>query len=230
MSTKDLFKQIFSDSFSEGFGTIEISTTKIFLAMFFTTLISLYIFFCYRWMIRRTFYSKNFNISLVAVSLITAGIILTIQSSLVVSLGMVGALSIVRFRTAIKEPMDLAFLFWSIGIGIMCGAGMVKIAIIMSLFLTFIVVGLDKIPLGKLPMLLVINMDAKEIETDGQIAEIVKKNCKCYKEKSRAYTDETLDLVIEIVTKDGRNLSQKLRTLKGVNAVSVLSHDGEVTF
>lgn len=230
MSTKDLIKQIFSDSFSEGFGTIEITTSKIFLAMFFTGLISLYIFFCYRLMIRRTFYSKNFNISLVAVSLITAGIILTIQSSLVVSLGMVGALSIIRFRTAIKEPMDLAFLFWAIGIGIMCGAGMIEIAIMMSLFLTVIIVCLDKIPLGKLPMILVINMAADNRETDDQVIEIIKRNCKCFKEKSRAYTDGNLDIVVEIAVKDGRNLCQELKILKGVNAVSVLSHDGEVTF
>lgn len=74
-------------------------------------------------MTRKTFYSKNFNTSLAVVAVVTAAIILTVQSNIVISLGMVGALSIVRFRTAIKEPMDLAFMFWSISVGIICGAG-----------------------------------------------------------------------------------------------------------
>ena len=130
------FSDIFKKSFLEGYSTIELGTKGIIVALCFSLVLGLYIFFCYRLLTRRTFYSKNFNISLVCMSLITTAIILTIQSSVVVSLGMVGALSIVRFRTAIKEPMDLVFLYWAISVGIICGAGLSEIAIILSLVVT----------------------------------------------------------------------------------------------
>ena len=116
------FKDIFKKSFLEGFASTEITTLTVVTALGVACLLALYIFFVYRVVTRKTFYSKNFNITLAGVTVITASLILTMQSSVVLSLGMVGALSIVRFRTAIKEPMDLMFLFWSISVGIICGA------------------------------------------------------------------------------------------------------------
>ena len=113
------FKDIFKKSFLEGFASTEITTLTVVTALGVACLLALYIFFVYR----KTFYSKNFNITLAGVTVITASLILTMQSSVVLSLGMVGALSIVRFRTAIKEPMDLMFLFWSISVGIICSGG-----------------------------------------------------------------------------------------------------------
>ena len=107
---------------------MDITTGKIAATLIVTALLALYIFAIYRLVTRKVFYSKNFNISLAVMSLITAAIILAMQSNLVISLGMVGALSIVRFRTAIKDPMDLAFLFWSISVGIICGAGLYEVA------------------------------------------------------------------------------------------------------
>ena len=117
------FKDIFKKSFLEGFASTEITTLTVVTALGVACLLALYIFFVYRVVTRKTFYSKNFNITLAGVTVITASLILTMQSSVVLSLGMVGALSIVRFRTAIKEPMDLMFLFWSISVGIICGSG-----------------------------------------------------------------------------------------------------------
>ena len=108
------FKDVFKKSFLEGFTSMDITTGKIAATLIVTALLALYIFAIYRLVTRKVFYSKNFNISLAVMSLITSAIILAMQSNLVISLGMVGALSIVRFRTAIKDPMDLAFLFWSI--------------------------------------------------------------------------------------------------------------------
>ena len=119
------FKDIFKKSFLEGFASTEITTLTVVTALGVACLLALYIFFVYRVVTRKTFYSKNFNITLAGVTVITASLILTMQSSVVLSLGMVGALSIVRFRTAIKEPLDIAFLFWSIAVGIVLGAGLV---------------------------------------------------------------------------------------------------------
>ena len=223
------FSDVFKKSFLDGYSTVEMSTTQILIVMAFTTLISVYIFYCYRVMTRRTFYSKNFNISLVALAIITAGIILTIQSSVVVSLGMVGALSIVRFRTAIKDPMDLVFLFWSISVGIICGAGLVEIAILMSLIVTLAVYVLDKTRVARAPYILVINADA----VDGISEEIgtsVTELCNIYKEKSRTQTATSLDLVFEVRVENGTLLTSRIAGIKGVNSVALLSHDGEVTF
>ena len=112
MSIQDTFKKSFLTNFNTG----DINSQDVLVTLLITLVLALYIFFIYRIISRKTFYNKNFNVSLAALAMITAAIIITIQSSIVVSLGMVGALSIVRFRTAIKEPMDIAFLFWAMGL------------------------------------------------------------------------------------------------------------------
>ena len=111
---------IFRKSFLDGYASTNLTVKSILVCMMVTILVSAYIFAVYRLINRNAFYNKNFNLSLPAIAVITAAIILTIQSNIVISLGMVGALSIVRFRTAIKDPMDLVFLFWAIG-GNSCG-------------------------------------------------------------------------------------------------------------
>ena len=105
MSTKDVIK----NSILKQFGATDISPTTIIIALLITAILAIYIFFVYRAMSKRSFYSKSFAVTLVIVSIVTALIIMAIQSSVVISLGMVGALSIVRFRTAIKDPLDIAF-------------------------------------------------------------------------------------------------------------------------
>ena len=223
------FSDIFKKSFLQGYSTIELGTKGIIVALCFSLVLGVYIFFCYRLLTRRTFYSKNFNISLVCMSLITTAIILTIQSSVVVSLGMVGALSIVRFRTAIKEPMGLVFLYWAISVGIICGAGLSEIAIILSLVVTVAVFALGHIPLGQAPMILVVNAQ-NDKETNKAIRQIVRKYSRYYTEKSRNISGGQLNLVIELSVSGGSELTSELSSLRTVNSVSLLSHDGEVTF
>lgn len=222
------FSDIFKKSFLEGFTGGDISTGRIAATLCVTALIALYIFVIYRVVSRKTFYSKTFNISLVALAVITAAIILAMQSNLVISLGMVGALSIIRFRTAIKDPMDLVFLFWSISIGIICGAGLYEIALLTSLLVTAGILFLDMIPTSKAPMMLVVN--AVQLEVEGAVLDAVKGNGKVCKVKSRNYSAGHLDLIIEVrVTKEAELVSA-VSKLEGVSAVSLISHDGEVTF
>lgn len=223
------FSDIFKKSFLQGYSTIELTTKGIIVALCFSLVLGVYIFFCYRFLTRRTFYSKNFNISLVCMSLITTAIILTIQSSVVVSLGMVGALSIVRFRTAIKEPMDLVFLYWAISVGIICGAGLSEIAIILSLVVTIAVLILNVIPLGRAPMILVISAE-NDKETNKAIRQIVRKYSRFYSEKSRNISGGQLNLVMELSVSGGSDLTAELSSLRTVHSVSLLTHDGEVTF
>ncbi len=221
------FTDIFKKSFLEGYSAVELSAKQIIVVIGFALLLGLYIYVVYRFLTKKTFYSKSFNISLVLMSMITAAIILTVQSSVVISLGMVGALSIVRFRTAVKDPMDLAFLFWSISVGIICGAGLVEIALILSLVATIVIVVLDRIPLVKTPMILVVN--ARSEADEGILAEL-KKASGYFEEKSRVLTDGNLELVYELRVKDTSALSKAISAVSGVSSVSLMSHDGEVSF
>ena len=160
--------------------------------------------------------------------MITAAIILAVQSNIVISLGMVGALSIVRFRTAIKDPMDLAFLFWSISIGIICGAGLAIIAVALSLILSVIVWIFNALPVAKAPLLLMVTV--RDIDCEEAILSAIGKYCRNATVKSRTFSSDQLDMVIEIRTKEEGKLAREIMGMESVTAVSVLAHDGEVTF
>ena len=222
------FKDVFKKSFLEGFTSMDITTGKIAATLIVTALLALYIFAIYRLVTRKVFYSKNFNISLAVMSLITAAIILAMQSNLVISLGLVGALSIVRFRTAIKDPMDLAFLFWSISIGIICGAGLYEIALVTSVGVTVFILVLDMLPVGKAPMMLVVN--SSEMNGEKAVLDVVGKYARYYKVKSRNLSKGRLDLVIELKVKEESALVSEVAALDGMISASMISHDGEVTF
>jgi len=223
------FSDIFKNSFISMFSQTNLSTSQIVMTLGLTCIIALYIFAVYRLITRKTFYNKNFNISLAALSLITSIVILTVQANIVISLGMVGALSIVRFRTAIKDPMDLVFLFWSISVGIACGAGMIEIAIIGSLLLTIIIFLLDRIPVAKAANILVVNASG-EASLMSEINNVVKANSKYFKVKSRNLSDSALDVVIELWGSDDDELISNLKAIDKVHSVSIMAHDGEVTF
>lgn len=223
------FSDVFKNSFISMFSQTNISTSHIIMTLCMTCVIALYIFAVYRLITRKTFYNKNFNISLAALALITAIVILTVQANIVISLGMVGALSIVRFRTAIKDPMDLVFLFWSISVGIACGASMVEIAITGSLLLTILIFVLDRLPVAKAASILVVNASGN-VSLMNEINEIVKKNSRYYKVKSRNISDTALDVVIELWRPNEDTLIEELKGLEKVHSVSLMAHDGEVTF
>lgn len=221
MSFNDAIKK----SVLEGFSYADLSTTKIMTTLIITFAIAVYIFFIYKMVTKSAFYFKSFNISMAIISVVTAGIILAMQSSIVISLGMVGALSIVRFRTAIKDPMDLLFLFWSIGTGIICGAGLYKIAIILAVLVTIGILILDMLPVRISPYLLIVNADSKEIE--DSVLELVKSKG-AYKMKSKNITAKGMDMILEVKTKNDKELIDQLSELKGITSVSLLAHDGEV--
>jgi len=221
------FADVLKKSFLEGFAASNITTTDICVTMLIAACVGLYIFFVYRMMSQKTFYSKSFNISLVALTMLTAAIILAIQSSVVISLGMVGALSIVRFRTAIKNPMDLVYLFWAISAGIVCGTGLFELVLIVSLFVTIAVVALEFLPAIKEPKLLVIN--AKDPDAEDAVMEVVGKYVKKYKVKSRNLTSDNMDLLLLVSVKEkDAELVKEIKKLEQVNTVSLMSHDGEV--
>ena len=222
------FKDVFKKSFLEGFTSMDITTGKIAATLIVTALLALYIFAIYRLVTRKVFYSKNFNISLAVMSLITSAIILAMQSNLVISLGMVGALSIVLFSPAIDDPMDLVFMFWSISIGIICGAGLYEIALVTSVGVTVFILVLDMLPVGKAPMMLVVN--SSEMNGEKAVLDVVGKYARYYKVKSRNLSKGRLDLVIELNVKEESALVSEVAALDGMLSASMISHDGEVTF
>ena len=222
------FKDIFKKSFLEGYSSAEINTETITVALALASALALYIFLVYRIMTRRTFYSKSFNISLTGIAVITAALILTMQSSVVLSLGMVGALSIVRFRTAIKDPMDLMFLFWSISVGIICGAGLAQVAVILSIVVTVGIMFLNKLPVAKAPMILVVN--ASDRNAEETVGRVISEYDRHFRVKSRNMTAAAIDLVIELRTARGGELVRQVMDVESVTSASLLSHDGEVTF
>ena len=220
------FTDIFKKSFLDGFSGSDITTARILVTLLVTCAIALYIFVVYYVATKKNYYSKTFNISLALISVITASIILAMQSNLVISLGMVGALSIVRFRTAIKDPMDLIFLFWSISTGIICGAEMYKIAILASLMITIGLFVLELTPAGKASVLLIVN--AKGIDEEGKIRAIVEKYAKRAKVKSRNVSKDSLDMIFDLKTAKEAELLKELMALEGVFGASIMAHDGEI--
>ncbi|MDO4284735.1 MAG: DUF4956 domain-containing protein [Eubacteriales bacterium] len=224
MSIRDAFKQ----SFISNFAAADIGVLDIAVVLFITLLLSLYLFFIYRFLTRKTFYNKNFNISLSAMALITAAIIVTIQSSIVVSLGMVGALSIVRFRTAVKDPLDLVFLFWAISIGIICGAGLYLVAAALSVTVTLVLWFLNALPVAKAPLLLLVQADSAARES--ALLAAITPYSRYFHVKSRSVRRDALDIVIEVRARQEAELLQAVCALDGVRSASLLAHDGEVTF
>ena len=222
------FKKKKKKSFIQGFTRYDATPENIIVVFFISVIFAVYIFAAYRLLTRKTFYSKSFNIALPALVLITAAVILTIQSSVVISLGMVGALSIVRFRTAIKDPMDLVFLFWAISTGIICGAGLAQISCVLAFVLTLSLFIYDRIPVAKAPKILMVSGNGYELEKE--IIAIVKKYCKFFTVKSRALSGGRTNLVVEIRAKDDSALIQEIAAVKDVNSSTILAHDGEVTY
>ncbi len=221
------FADIFKKSFLEGFSGSDITTARILVTLMVTCALALYIFVVYYVATKKNYYSKTFNISLALIAVITASIILAMQSNLVISLGMVGALSIVRFRTAIKDPMDLIFLFWSISVGIICGAEMYKIAVITSLILTIGLFALELTPVGKASVLLIVN--AKSIDDEKRIREVVSVYTKNAKVKSRNVSTDSLDMIFDVKTAKEQEMLKDLMEIPGVFGASVMAHDGEIT-
>ena len=219
---------VFTNAFLEGYASKTLTVRSVVVCMIVTALISMYVFFVYRLVNRKSFYNRNFNAALPAIAIVTAAIILTIQASIVVSLGMVGALSIVRFRTAIKEPLDLLFLFWSISIGIICGAGFAMIAVIASLFVTGLILLIERLPIAKAPRILLVN--ATDPDTEADILSVVKKYCSLYKVRARNLSAGHIDMALEVRTKEESTLVKELMKVNNVTSASLVAHDGEVTF
>lgn len=223
MSIQDVVKKSFLSQFNS-----DISTTSLLVTLLVTALIGCYILLVYRVVCRKAFYSKSFAISLPVIAMITAAIIVAIQSNAVISLGMVGALSIVRFRTAVKEPMDLAFLFWSISTGIICGASLLEVAVVSALMITIVMLALHFVPHVKPALLLLVSGTDPKLQAD--LEQVLKANTAFYKIKSRNVSAGSIDMIVELKTKEEMGLVEKVLAVPSVERATLMTHDGEVTY
>ena len=222
MGLIDLLKK----AFMEGYATSSINIGTVLMCIGCTVAVAVYIYFIYKIVNRNSFYNKGFNISLVIIAVITAAIILTIQSNIVVSLGMVGALSIVRFRTAIKDPMDLAFLFWSISAGIICGAGFAGIAVVASLFVTVLIILFSSSFKAASTLVLVVNADSHGHE--GEIMKVVREFCQYSRTRARNVSKSGMNMAVEVRTSKPSELIDSLMKLECVSDASLVENDNEI--
>ena len=220
------FSDIFKSSFLENMTSVSLVDMVITLALAFG--LGLFIFLVYKKTYSGVMYSSSFGGTLIAMTMITSMTILAVTSNVVLSLGMVGALSIVRFRTAIKDPIDLMFLFWAISVGIICGAGLAQVAVVLSIVITLAILVLNRFPVARAPMILVVN--ASNMDAEEEILKAVKQFEKHFKIKSRNLTETTLDMVIELRTTRGGEMVRQVMALPAVTSAALLSHDGETTF
>lgn len=195
-------------------------------ALLFSTLLSLYIFVVYRMISKESFYSKSFNMTLSIITVLTTAIVVAMQANLVVSLGMVGALSIVRFRTALKDPMDLAFIFWAITTGIIAGTEIYGLALLTAVIVTIAIFALDRVDLKEAPRLLVVN--GKDMEYESELNAILERFNIQYTIKSRNINKDNLDIIYEIQTEDGESLIKEIASINSILSANILDHDGSL--
>jgi uncharacterized membrane protein YhiD involved in acid resistance len=214
MTFQDIFKKAFLDNIQSL--SLPSAILSILLAMAFGSAI----FLTYKLTFSGVIYSKNYSVSLIAVTVITSVIVITLATNIVLSLGMVGALSIVRFRTAIKEPMDVVYMFWAITIGIVCGAGLFIFALLAVVIVAAIFFLMHKIKDKDTQYVVVINMDKsafKDVqELLGQTRYIL---------RSKTINKNDIELVIEVDTRADKNMFvNKLSEIENVNNVSLVNY------
>ncbi|HIZ56907.1 MAG TPA: DUF4956 domain-containing protein [Firmicutes bacterium] len=184
---------------------------------------SLVIYFVYRLFYRGVVYNDNFNLLMILVALVTSFIIMTISSNLVLSLGMVGALSIVRFRAAVKDPLDVGFLFWAIAVGLTAGARLYLPAIIATLFVALVYILMTVLRKNKTCYLLILRYTAAAEEVvSGQLASI------SYRLKNKTCTDQMTELTLQVKVKNNdAQILERFQTLDGVKSVTLLEYAGD---
>ena len=223
MSIKDVIKSSVYESLGGG---TNLSAKGILLLMAIAALVGLYIFVVYKLSSKSAFYSKDLNVTMAGMPIIVAAIMIAMQSNLLVSLGMVGALSIVRFRNAVKNPIDLLYLFWSVSAGIIVGVGLYLLAFVLCIVMTVLLLVLDMVPNAKAPDLLVLRALAAEVDYE-EVENILKENCKYHKEKARSIKNGESELIIEIRTAKKEALLEALSRVKCMTQINCISHDGE---
>ncbi|NLJ95840.1 MAG: DUF4956 domain-containing protein [Clostridiales bacterium] len=217
----------FSDIFKKSFlkdASMDLDFYNVIMALLAAFICGMIIFFVYKFFYRGVLYSHTFNILLVFACMITAFIVLTISSNIALSLGMVGALSIVRFRTAVKEPLDTGFLFFAIAIGITCGASLYLMSLVCTIFISFIYILLVHLKQRANVFLFILKYN-KAVSEDVE-KELT--NLK-YSLKNKTIMDDRVELIVELKlrAKDTTNFVSTLSQLDGVHSATLINYNGD---
>lgn len=218
------FQDIFKSSFLENVTSVSIFDMTLSLILAFC--IGMFIFLIYKKTFSGVMYSSNFGVTLIALTMITTLVILAVTSNIVLSLGMVGALSIVRFRTAIKEPLDIAFLFWSIAAGIVLAAGLIPLAVFGSVTIGIVLLIFANKKAYYNPYMVVIRCDNHE--TEEKVSEFLKSQVQRFVIKSKTAQKDMIELNAEIRMKDDNtDFINILANMQGVSSAVLVSYNGE---
>ena len=218
------FNDLFKSSFLEKVSSF--SALDMILAMGLALVVGLFIFLVYKKTFNGVMYSQSFGVSLIGMTLVTTLIILAVTSNVVLSLGMVGALSIVRFRTAIKEPIDIVFLFWAISAGIVLGAGLIPLAVFGSVFIGVILLVLVNQKSRENPYILVLNCENDQAER--QAVEQAVSQVRRYSVKSKTVSQGNVELTMEVrLQAESTTFVNELCQLPGVRSAVLVSYNGE---
>ncbi|MBO5105192.1 MAG: DUF4956 domain-containing protein [Ruminococcus sp.] len=218
------FNDIFKSSFLENVSSFSVLDTLLGLVT--ALVISLFIFLIYKKTLTGVMYSSGFALTFIGMSLVTTLVIMAVTSNVVLSLGMVGALSIVRFRTAIKEPVEIVFLFWSLAVGIVIGAGMIPLAIIGSVIIGIIMLIFANRKIHNNPYILV--MSCRNEKAEESALSVLKSNTEHYIVKSKTITQNGIELTAELRTKDiSTNFVNRITDLPDVDNATLVSYNGE---
>lgn len=218
------FNDIFKSSFLES--AVEFSLLDVTLALGLSFCIGLFIFYVYKKTFAGVMYSASFGVSILAMTLITTLIILAVTSNIVLSLGMVGALSIVRFRTAVKEPLDIAFLFWAIAAGIVTGAGLLPLAVVGSLFIGLILLIFVNKKSADTPYIIV--LDLADDQAEAEAVAMIRAKTKKALVKAKTVAKSGIELTVEVRLIDmSARILNELLSVEGVNNATLVSYNGD---
>lgn len=221
MNFTDLIKNSVMDNF-----TANIDISKIIITMSISFLLGFFIYILYKRIFSGVLYSKSFNISLIGMTMVTSMVIIAVNSNLVLSLGMVGALSIVRFRTPIKDPTDLIFLFWAAAVGIVTGAGFYSLALAASVIIGLVMFIFIKKASFETPYLLVVNCEGDDSESD--VMKAVQNEAKRFNLKQKTVSRGNVELTIEVRVKEKEaQFVNRVSAVDGVKNAVLISYSGD---
>ena len=217
------FQDIFKSSFLENVTAVSLLDMAIALALAFA--VGVFIFFVYKKTYKGVMYSSTFGVTLIALTMIATLVILAVTSNVVLSLGMVGALSIVRFRSAIKDPLDIAFLFWAIGAGIVLAAGLIPLGVIGSLLIGAVLLLFVNHKSNDQPYMAVIGLSAQAEDT---VLETLEKGTKKQVVKTKSISPEGIELTVEVrLQENSTAFMNSLAAIPGVSRATLVSYNGD---
>jgi uncharacterized membrane protein YhiD involved in acid resistance len=206
---------------------LSLTVTDVMVALFATLLCVSIISYVYKKSYQGVLYQKSFNVAIILLSMITTAVIMVISGNLILSLGMVGALSIVRFRSAIKDPLDIVFMFWAVGIGIINGVGLFKISLTTTIVLSIVLLFLKNQKMSSLQYVFIVQSDK---DSDDRIMEVMEKYVRTYRVKSKSIKNNTIEAIFEIniKEKETKGLLDSIDSIQGVSSANLVSYSNNI--